>query len=329
VRKLATFLFGLIAATIGWVTFQNFDIRGLEEIQVVPRDPAEVERGAPGSLTSLPAARSTGSVRVASFNIQVFGTSKANKPHVMDILARIVREFDVVAIQEIRATDQDILPNFVDLINSTGCQYDYVIGPRLGRTTSKEQYAFVYDMTTIEVDRSQLYTVSDPDDLLHREPLVGWFRARGVPPEQAFTFSLVNIHTDPDETDQELDALDDVFLVVRNDGRQEDDVVILGDLNVDDQHLGELGQISGISWVVSATPTNVRGTAQYDNIVFHSQATREFTGRGGVYDFLRRYNLSLEQALEVSDHLPVWAEFSVYEGGEPGRIASRPETGAR
>ncbi len=322
-KKVATFLFGLIASAVGWVFFQNFDIKGLDDFQVVPRDPATAERGQDGNLASLPEARATGTIRVGSFNIQVFGTSKSAKPHVMDILARIVREFDVVAIQEIRAVDQDIVPNFVDLINSTGRRYDYVIGPRLGRTSSKEQYAFIYDMATIQVDRSQLYTVSDPDDLLHREPLVGWFRARGVPPEQAFTFSLVNIHTDPDETKTELNALGDVFRVVRDDGRQEDDVIILGDLNVDDRNLGALGAISGISWVISATPTNTRGTSQYDNIIFHIPSTREFTGRGGVYDFLRTYNLSMEEALEVSDHMPVWAEFSAYEGGQPGRIAGR------
>ena len=323
-KKSATFLFGLIAAAVGWVFFQNFDIKGLEDFKVVSRNPQESEPGNGGSLSSLPPAQQTGTIRIASFNIQVFGTSKSGKPMVMDVLARIVRNFDVVAIQEIRAKDQDIVPNFVELINSTGRQYDYVIGPRLGRTISKEQYAFIYDMATIEVDRSQLYTVADPDDLLHREPFVGWFRVRGATPEQAFTFSLVNIHTDPDETDQELDALDDVYRVVRDDGRQEDDVIILGDLNVDDRHLGELGQISGISWVISATPTNTRSTAQYDNIVFQSQATREFTGRGGIFDFLRQYNLSIEEALEVSDHMPVWAEFSAYEGGQPGRIAGRP-----
>jgi endonuclease/exonuclease/phosphatase family metal-dependent hydrolase len=325
VKKVATFLLGLIASATGWVFFQNFDIKGLDDFQVVPRETATAGGGQDGTLASLPEARASGTIRVGSFNIQVFGTSKSAKPHVMDILARIVREFDVVAIQEIRATDQDVVPNFVDLINATGRHYDYVIGPRLGRTTSKEQYAFIYDMATIQVDRSQLYTVSDPDDLLHREPLVGWFRARGVPPEQAFTFSLVNIHTDPDETKTELDALGDVFRVVRDDGRQEDDVIILGDLNVDDRHLGALGEISGISWVISATPTNTRGTSQYDNLVFHGPSTREFTGRGGVYDFLRTYNLSMEEALEVSDHMPVWAEFSAYEGGQPGRIAGRAD----
>jgi len=326
-RKLGTFLFGLIAAAIGWVFLQNFDIKGLDNFKVVPRSSQNARDGE--SLTSLPPAQQKGSIRIASFNIQVFGTSKAKKPLVMDVLAGIVRNFDIVAIQEIRCKDQDLIPSFIDLINSTGRRYDYVIGPRLGRTSSKEQYAFLYDMETIEVDRSQLYTVADPDDLLHREPRVGWFRVRGVAPDQAFTFSLVNIHTDPDETDQELDTLDDVFRVVRDDGRQEDDVIILGDLNVDDRHLGELGQISGMTWVISATPTNTRGTAQYDNIVFQSQATREFTGRGGVFDFLRQYNLSVEEALEVSDHLPVWAEFSSYEGGQPGRIATRPPGTAR
>ena len=104
-------------------------------------------------------------------------------------------------------------------INAAGHQYDYAIGPRLGRSTSKEQYAYLYDTETIEVDRHAMYTVEDPDDLLHREPLVAGFRARGAPANEAFTFTLVNIHTDPDETDGEIDALADVFQAVRNDGR--------------------------------------------------------------------------------------------------------------
>lgn len=325
------FVFLLIAGA-AWIFLQKFEIQGPDGFKILPRDGSgQTDTENAGSVAlSTPPARAKGSIRVASFNIQVFGTTKSKKAHVMDLLARIVRQFDVVAVQEVRSVDQDVVPNFVDLINSDGAQYDYVIGPRLGRTHSKEQYTFIYDMTTVEVDRSQLYTVDDPDDVLHREPLVGWFRVRGPPPDEAFTFTLVNIHTDPDETKQELDALDDVYHVVRDDGRQEDDVIVLGDLNVDVEHLGQLGQISGITWVISgATKTNTRGTKQYDNIVFHSESTREFTGRAGVFDFMRQYNLSMDEAIEVSDHLPVWAEFSAYEGGQPGRIATRPETPTR
>lgn len=40
---------------------------------------------------------------------------------------------------------------------------------------------------------------------------------------------------------------------------------------------------------------------------------------------MREFNLSLDQALQVSDHLPVWAEFSVYEGGRAGSVATRGE----
>jgi hypothetical protein len=61
----------------------------------------------------------------------------------------------------------------------------------------------------------------------------------------------------------------------------------------------------------------------YDNMLFLEHATSEFTGRGGVFDFMREYNLSQKQAEDVSDHLPLWAEFSVYEGGRAGPVATR------
>ena len=33
----------------------------------------------------------------------------------------------------------------------------------------------------------------------------------------------------------------------------------------------------------------------------------------------------IDKALEISDHLPVWAEFSIYEGGKPGYVAGRTD----
>ncbi len=320
-RKFLLLVTSLAIAGGGWFFSQNFSIGGLENLTLSPRGASS---DAPDSGSNLPGvARDGNSIRVAAFNIQVFGEKKMSNPRVVALMAEIVRQFDIVAIQEVRSKT-DILPRFVDQINATGRHYDYVIGPRLGRTSSKEQYVFVFDTASIEIDRTALYTISDPDDLLHREPLVGWFRVRGPPPEEAFTFSLVNIHTDPDETKQELDALADVFRAVRDDGRGEDDVIILGDLNVDERNFGRLGQISNIHWAVSGVPTNTRGTKQYDNILFSNLATTEYTGRWGVFDMIRQFNLTTEEALEISDHMPVWAEFSLREGGQPGRVAARP-----
>jgi len=318
-RKFLALVIAL-AAGGGWLFTNNFKIDGLGGISLTPRNDAAPSD--PGALGMPGVQRNGNAVRIASFNIQVFGESKMAKPRVAALLAEIVRQFDIVAVQEIRAK-QNILPQFVDMLNATGRHYDYVIGPRLGRTSSKEQYAFIFDTASIEIDRTALYTVNDPDDLLHREPLVGWFRVRGPAPEEAFTFSLVNIHTDPDETATELDALADVFRVVRDDGRGEDDVIILGDLNVDDRNLGRLGQISNITWAITGVATNTRGTKLYDNLVFSQIATAEYTGRWGVFDMIRQFNLTTEEALEVSDHMPVWAEFSLREGGVPGRVAMR------
>lgn len=327
-RKLFSFIAGVLFAASGWLLLQKFEIHSWEDLPRPGRD--KFSAGGAGetanAATTLPPTHAKNTVRIATFNIQVFGESKSNKPHVMECLAQIVRQFDIVAVQEICAKNQDLVPNFVDLINSSGRHFDFVIGPRLGRNDNKEQYAFLFDLATVEVDRSQLYTVADPDQQLHRPPLVAWFRVRGPATDQAFTFTLVNVHTEPDEAQRETDVLADVYRAVRDDGRREDDVIILGDFNVDARHLGRLGKLSDMTSAVSGVPTDTCGTHQRDQIVFSSHATTEFTGRSGVFDFLREYNLSMEEALEISDHLPVWAEFSVFEGGQPGRIAVRADT---
>ncbi len=277
-----------------------------------------------------PPARGGQTIRVATFNIQVFGQSKLRKPKVMQVLAQVIRRFDVVAIQEIRSKRQDVLPRLLEYVNADGSRYDYAIGPRLGRTSSAEQYAFVFNTATVEIDRSMVQTVVDRGDRLHREPLVALFRARGPPPEQAFTFLLINIHTDPDEVPQELKALAAVYQAVRRtphpvSKRLEDDVILLGDLNTDAEHLGPLGRLPYLVAAITQEPTNTRRTKQYDNILFHREATREFTGRAGVLDLQKEFGLSLQEALRVSDHLPVWAEFTIYEGGKPGFVAASAE----
>lgn len=331
-RKSALLVYAALIGGGIWFFLQNFQVEGLEGILAkVTVSKKETDPtynvSAPGPAVA--AYQPGETITIASFNIQVFGQSKLAKPRPMEILAQIVRKFDLVAIQEIRSSAQDVLPRFIEIINSSGRTYDYIIGPRIGNSSSKEQYAYVFDKQTIEIDRRYVYTVQDPDNLLHREPLVAWFRTRGPPADEAFTFTLVNVHTDPDIVEIELSVMDDIFRVVRDDGRNEDDVIILGDFNADDRHFGELAQVPGITWALSGVKTNTRKTEQYDNLVFHGRATSEFIGRAGVVDFMREFDLTLDESIEVSDHLPVWGEFSIFEGRLPARVAGRPAETAR
>ncbi len=242
----------------------------------------------------------------------------------MRVLASVVRRFDIVAIQELRTTDESVLERFLALINAEGGGYRYLVGPRLGRSNSKEQYVFVYDATRVDVDPQSLITVADPQDYLHREPTIARFQARTNSQQPGFSFILANIHTDPDETDTELDALADVFVSLQGNGWQEDDVILLGDLNVSYKKLGRLGQLPNIAYTVHGEPTNTRGTSSYDNIVFDRLATTEFTGTAGIVSLQQEFGLSMEQAIDVSDHLPVWAEFDVHEHGVQVPVAVQP-----
>ncbi len=260
---------------------------------------------------------------IATFNIQVFGASKLAKREAMAVIVQVIRHFDIVAIQEVRAKEDDILPSLLNAINADGSRYGYLIGPRLGRSVSTEQYAFVYDTNRVEYDPSCVGTVQDPSDLLHREPFVARFRPRTDTPERAFSFWLVNIHTDPDEVATEVAALADVFQSMRSARPDEDDVILLGDLNASETQLGKLGQIPGMRWVVSGAMTNTRRTKAYDNILFDGPSTSEFTGRWGVFDLEKAFRLTMDQALEVSDHLPVWAEFDIWESPHRNQFSGR------
>ncbi len=305
--------------------------------QVIRGGSASGQQAQPGPSTanaSIPAQlassrRPSDRILIATFNIQVFGESKLAKREVMRVITEVVRQFDVVAIQEIRAQSDDVMPELVKAINADGSRYSYLVGERLGRTVSTEQYAFVYDTTRIEHEPNAFGTMADKNDLLHREPFVARLRARTQSPQNAFTFWLVNTHTDPDEVPEEVAALAEVFQVMQAARPEEDDVILLGDLNASESELGPLGQLPGMDWVVRGATTNTRQTKAYDNILFRREATGEYTGRWGVMNLEPTFGLTRDEALSVSDHLPVWAEFSAWETAQPGALAERSNDSRR
>jgi hypothetical protein len=178
-------------------------------------------------------------------------------------------------------------------------------------------FAFLYDTERVDMDRYQLYTVDDPSDQLEYEPLVAWFRTRQVPEDLAFTFSLVNVRINPERVDSELPLLPELVRTVLHDGRDEDDIILAGDFSCSSQRMGNLRRI-GMACALEEVVTTIASHEMLDNILFPAKGTDEFLGRAGTIDILRQFNLTAEQAYQVSNHMPVWAEFSALEGGVPG-----------
>ncbi len=325
-RFLKFALVGALAGVCGWF-FYHFDVKLQNGLSVKPRsysphaasvdvssNGASADVGSEGVAVSATPAPKRGTVRVAAYNLQALGTAKLSSPRVVQVLADIIGRFDVMAIEDIRSRSDDVLPRLLSAVNAGGRHYDYAVGPRVGRTGQTEQFAYLYDHDTLDVDTAGVYTVADRDGVLNRDPLVAWFRAKGPNPKEAFTFTLVAVHTDANVTAKENDALANVFRAVRDDGRNEDDIILLGDFNADSKHLGMLGRVPHLQAAVTGMPSTTRRDKLVDNLLFSSSATVEFTGRAGVVDMVREYNLTPDQALEISDHFPVWAEFSLYEG---------------
>ena len=237
-------------------------------------------------------------IRIASFNIQVFGQSKAGKPEVMDILAEIIRRYDIVAIQEIRNKPGTAIIALLNEVNKNGSSYQVITGPRVGRSTSKEQYAYMYDTETIE-QVSDPYTFDDdndgnnsndvddsvhPNDLYEREPYVAHFRVA----DGNFDFVLVNIHAKPAKAGEEIGFLPDVITdAVTN--LNELDVICLRDFNADGRYYDESDYLQFFpdgqyTWLISnSVDTTVADSDNtYDRMVITRGLVEDHTGSTGV-----------------------------------------------
>jgi endonuclease/exonuclease/phosphatase family metal-dependent hydrolase len=255
------------------------------------------------------------SIRVASFKMNTDAT-RQSKPYAMEVLTHLCSQFDIVAFQEIDGRSDAWLAEIGKNVAAAtqGTVQFHALTDRSKIKMGQPQFAILYNAKTLELDQSQWYSVNDPDNLLAREPLVGWFRARNAPPGDAFTFTLANLQLDNHRPDLELAYIGELFRAIRNDGRGEDDVIIVGNFNAGDRGLSPLRKKAGLNWVVFDTPTSTDKAHQFDNLIFSPTATVEFTGQGGVLDFLAAYNLRYDQAVAISDHMPIWAEFSAIEG---------------
>ena len=253
-------------------------------------------------------------LRIGAFNIQIFGKSKASKPDVMEVLGKIIRTYDVVAIQEIRDKSQTALPALLEIVNSDDSQYDYNVSARLGRTNSsyKEQYAYIYNNQTVELTGTP-HTYPEPagTDPFRREPYIASFKALNG----NFDFTLITIHTPPKNATEEINALDDVVTYAQSTYPDEQDFIVLGDLNADcsyfDEDSASTMHRSEYYWCINnSVDTTTKSTnCTYDRIIITNSTVADFSGEVGVFRYDIVYGLTEAETIAVSDHYPVYAEF--------------------
>lgn len=256
-------------------------------------------------------------ITIASWNIQQFGPGKSDDPVRLQRIAEVIKEFDVVAIQEI--TDKDVLgrPVIDGLTKILRAEYrrSYagILGPRTGCEDGRlEQYAILFDSEILQEVHSETLPgdPNHPDKMCHN-PLVATFRLSDT--EGRFTFTLVVVHTDPVPVSaliEDLNGLGRIFQMVQARDAKDNDVILVGDLNADPSHLEGLGAVPDLVYGIPDQPTMVNRTSRNDNILFQWEPTGEdFTGTAGVFPIVSFLQISDAVANQLSDHLPVYAEF--------------------
>ncbi|EMI53688.1 exonuclease/endonuclease/phosphatase family protein [Rhodopirellula sallentina] len=301
------------------------------EADPIISSPSDLHRRSPSGEFGRRTRYAPAHLRVAAWALDGFGPTKLASDLARKNLVRVVRQFDIIAVQQISSLQMDLVPRIVDAINESSLGggaplYDYVLGPPTGPEDRGEQMAILFNPDRVRVDRTQTYTVADPDNQLTYDPLVAWFRAAEPPVSEAWTFSLVNVRIDLSRAPREVALLGQLLKSVREDGRGEDDVVLAGLFQADDAYLLPVIAGPNVRASVTSTPTDIFGRHQTSNVLYDRELTAEAIGRGGVYDFLRVYNLSVAQAQAVSSYLPVYAEFTPLEGSALVHQAVAPAT---
>lgn len=343
-RRSSPFLALIVVVVIGGGTFwflQNYQVAGLDQVSIQSKSgadgdlPESVDDSLFGTPTSLPVSASATPaafvgkpstaggakgpvrpIRIGSWSLSGFGPTKMANDLSRINLVRIVRHFDVMALQQITAAERDVIPRLVDEINEGGRRFDFAIGRPTGPDKRPEMLAIIFDTTRVQIDRTQTYSVADPQNQMTYDPMVAWFRAAEPDPSTAWTFSILNVRIDLGRAPIEVALLPAIFSSVRLDGRGEDDVVMTGLFQADDSYLMPKVMGQSIDAAVRSTTTDIFNRHQTSNILVDRHRTSEWIGRGGAVDFLRRYNLTLTEAESVSSHLPIFAEFTATEGGQ-------------
>lgn len=279
---------------------------------------------------------------IATWNIRNFGgvygqfeenpDSPKRNLRALAYISEVIRRFDVIAVQEVKADTSGIRLLLRDFLGSDWGMIasDVTAGAR----GNLERLAFLYDKRRVQpsglAGELVLPPVSsgDPQQQFDRTPYIVGFQSAHE------SFALLTAHirygAQPAERLPELQSFAQYVageLRTRAKGKgEETNLIVLGDFNIDDRGDNPLFRAfvsSGL--VVPEELLNVKSTYNtkpkyYDQIAwFMGDLDLPATGRAGSVDFagavFKEQSLS-EMTYRMSDHFPLWVEFITERSSE-------------
>ena len=256
-------------------------------------------------------------VLLATWNIQQFSEKKSWRA--IKYMADIIERFDIVAIQELKSD----LRGLSKLREVLPGRYRLLVSDVTGNA---ERFAFIYDERTVEATGLVAEITLGIDAQthagfqLHRIPYCASFRAG------RFDFTVVSVHIFESSTDfreKEIEVL--AQEIVRLSERQRSKVVdrdffVVGDFNIvkdGDKFFKALAEEGfQLPSPLDKIKTNFNRTKTFDKISWVDRDDFKFTGKAKVVPFGKVLFQDKDPKggrREISDHLPLWAEFRINE----------------
>lgn len=248
-------------------------------------------------------------VSVCSWNIMNLGKSKSNSE--LDIIANIIKSYDIIAIQEVVAGKggAQAVSRLVTILNTKGSKWDYAISePTTSKNpSSQERYAYIWK--TAQVKKiGKCWLDQNYANEIDREPFMSTFEYNGK------QITLVSFHAVPKKKNPASELKYFKFFPKLY---PKHNLIFMGDFNCPQSHtvFNPLKDM-GFAPILVNQKTSLRQkcrnsdclASEYDNLFYDKR--KILSKQKGIVPFYSAFS-SVKEARKISDHVPIWCVMDI------------------
>ena len=246
--------------------------------------------------------------KLLTWNLENFGKSKSDKA--IGYIANTLKDYDVIAIQEVVAGygGAQAVARLAEELNRKGSKWGYTISePTSSSAYKTERYAFIWKTSTIsKIGTAWLEKKYHLE--IEREPYLCTFQYENKQFTVA-TFHAITKNKQPETEIKYFRLLPEEYPHLNP--------IFTGDFNCPQSNtvfnpLKKMGFKPTIVNQKTSLKQKCKNqeclASEFDNIFYDT--ARISANQAGVLSFYKNFN-SLKEAKTISDHIPVWVDFSL------------------
>jgi deoxyribonuclease-1-like protein len=247
-------------------------------------------------------------VKMLSWNVENFGKSKSNAE--IAYIATLLNKYDIVTLQEVVAGygGTQAVARLTDELNRKGTKWDYTISDPTTSTPSKtERYAFLWKSSIIK-KIGKAWLEKKYASVMEREPYLCTFEYRNKQ-FTAVSFHAITKSKQPEREIKYFKFFPEEYPTLN--------LIFAGDFNCPQSHsvfdpLRKMGYTSALVNQKTSLKRSCKNgeclASEFDNMYFRKSKIKKLNA--GVVLFFKKFS-TLKEAHTISDHCPIWMEFSL------------------